>query len=220
VREAIERGEAHLGEVADVHDLFAAAAGLEDWERVRPGRWTRPLAPEIRAVIELERMKGMSYRLAWGVSLAWLPHLTASGTSLHRTAKSARLDVWEFGPRLQYEFAGARIAWVPREIDAVWRRCRPAAEALWAAARTPEGVQAVAERQAAEADLERRSYHPNPYFVAAFTAARLGRAEAAREWFDHVLADFRVQRPERVDEATARERLEQALARVLESNRA
>jgi hypothetical protein len=213
-----QRSDVHLGEVADVHDLFAVAADLADWERVRAGRWTRPLAPEIRAVIDLERMKGMSYRLAWGVSLAWLPHLTATGTSLHRTAKSARLDVWEFGPRLRYEHAGDRIAWVPREIEGIWQRCRPAAEALWAAD-GPEAVLAIAERQAAEADLERRSYHPNPYFVAAFTAARLGRAEAAEAWFAEVLADFRVQRPESVDEGTARERLRQALARILESSR-
>ncbi len=156
-REAIEHGEAHLGTVADVHGLLAAAAGLAEWEAVRAGRWTRPLAPEIRAVVELERMKGMSYRLAWGVSLAWLPHLTSTGTSLHRTAKSARLDLWEFGPRLRYEFAGDRIAWVPSEIEAIWQRCRPAAEALWAAADSPEGVLSTAERQAAEADLERRS---------------------------------------------------------------
>ena len=205
--------------MADVHGLFAAAAGLAEWERVRPGRWTRPLAPEIRTVLDLERLKGMGYRLAWGLSLAWLPHLTATGTSLHRTAKAARLDLWEFGPRLSYEFAGDRVAWLPPEIEEVWLRCRVAAEALWDAARTPADVLAIAERQAAEADLERRSYHPNPDFVAAFTAARLGRAEAARAWFALVLADFRVQRPASVDESAARERLQQALARSLEANR-
>jgi hypothetical protein len=220
VRAAYERGEAHAGTHRDIHDLVAAAAGadLEGWERIRDGAWTAPLADGIRGLVHLERLKGSSYRLNWGLSLAWVPHMTPTGTSLHRTARSAHRDLWEDGPTFVYAYIDGSVVYVPAEVERIWREAWPAAQAFFAAATTPEEVLALAERQVAEDGWAMTVHYPSPLHVVAFTQARLGRAEEARASLERELEKFYLYLPPAWDHPKARERLEKALARVLEAS--
>lgn len=82
---AVADGLAVNGVQRDVYAHFRSAVPeLADFEEVRDGLFTRPLHPEIRAVLKLAALKGASYTLCWGVSLAFAPHLTSARTSLHR----------------------------------------------------------------------------------------------------------------------------------------
>jgi hypothetical protein len=221
VREAAARGEAHVGSERDVHGLVREAAGsdLVGWEEIRDGVWTRPIGDGIRAVIRASALKGIRYQLLWGLSLAWVPHLTDTGTSLHRTAKSARLDLDEEG---QFHGAamscepgdGGSVIWLPGDVRNAWRTGFERASDLFARAGDAEAVLALAEEQ-----LEDRwamtVHMPGPVYVAAFTLAHLRREPEARamlqrqrqKWYLH--PDPPQARP------GADEKLERALDRTL-----
>jgi hypothetical protein len=146
-RQAVADGRAVAGVQRDVYAHFRSAAPeLNDFDEVRDGLFTRPLHPEIRAVLKVAALKGASYTLCWGVSLAFVPHVTSTGTSLHRTAKSSRLDLWvdahiAFDDDRSGAGRNGRVAhwaggdgivwWVPEDFEALWNTCREPAYAWW-----------------------------------------------------------------------------------------
>lgn len=73
--------------------LGAALRGI-GFETVRPRRWVRSTRAPIRHVLEIQALKGVSYCPMWGLSLDFVPHLTARGdVRWHRTPKSAEFDL-------------------------------------------------------------------------------------------------------------------------------
>ena len=198
--------------------LAASGDDLAGWERIRPNAWTTPLAPEIRALIGTERMKGMSYRLNWGLSLAWVPHMTSTGTSLHRTARSAHRDLWEDGPSVEYHFIGDETVFVPAAIERVWNEAWPQARAFFAKATSPEAILAMAERQVAEDGWAMTVHYPSPLYVVAFTQARLGRAGQARATLAREMEKFYLYLPPAWDHPKAEQRLSGALERMLKES--
>lgn len=110
-----------------------------------------------------------------------MPHLTATGTSLHRTAKSARLDLYEEG---QFHDAAVTnesgdegsVIWLPAEVQRAWRVGFERVNDVFARAVDAEAVLALAEGQ--PEDRWAMTVHmPGPVYVAAFTLARLGRRD-------------------------------------------
>jgi hypothetical protein len=219
VARALERGEAHVGTQRDVHELTADALGeaLASWERIGDGRWTRPTGDGIRAVIRISPLRG-SYQLNWGLSLAWVPHLTAAGVRFHRTAKSARLDLYEEGQhqgaRVPYTWHEHSVVFLPRDIEPAWRNAADHAERLFERAATPEAVLALAQEQ-----LEDRGamavHVPSPLYVVAFTHARLGRAAQARQALAGEFRKTYLHLPPAYDRQDAAQNVERALERVL-----
>ena len=221
VAEAAARGEAHVGTERDIHGLLREAAGgdLAGWEEIREGVWTRPLAGGIRAVIRTHALKGMTHQLLWGLSLAWVPHLTATGTSLHRTAKSARLDLYEEG---QFHDAAVTYGWgddgsaiwLPTEVESAWRTGFERASDVFARAGDAEAVLALAENQ-----LEDRwamtVHMPGPVYVAAFTLAHLGRETEARAMLERQRQKWYLHPDPPQARPGADEKLERALGRAL-----
>jgi hypothetical protein len=228
-RHAIADGRAVRGLQRDVYAHFRSAAPeLNDFDEVRDGLFTRPLDPEIRAVLKVAALKGTSYTLCWGVSLAFVPHLTSTGTSLHRTAKSSRLDLWVdahieldndrsgVGPygRVTHCFSGdGTVWWVPQDFEALWSASREVAYAWWERVQTPSGVLEVAREQLG--DRWAMSVHyPSPLYVAAFTTARLGDGEEARRLLDRELQKWYLHMPDVSQHSHGPERLREALERI------
>ena len=219
----VERGEAHVGRERDVYALMRTAAGndLEGWEQIRDGAWTRPLADGIRALIRLGAMKGMTYQLYWGLSLAWVPHLTSTGTSLHRTAKSARLDLFEEGQfhdaRVSFEWGGGgTVIWLAEDLERAWRIGFELANAFFARATGPEAVLTLAEEQM-EDGWAMTVHMPGPVYVATFTLAQLGREAEARAMLDRQLQKWYLHPDAPQVREHAGEKLERALERTLKA---
>ena len=73
---------------------LGSALSASNFEAVAPRRWVRSNRAPIRDVVELQALKGISYCPMWGLSLDFVPHITAAGdTKWHRTPKSARFDL-------------------------------------------------------------------------------------------------------------------------------
>jgi hypothetical protein len=66
--------------------------------RQRQGAWVKQDCLSARPMLELKHYKGAVSALVWGFALTYVPHFNNSCTKLfwHRTAKSARLDVYPF----------------------------------------------------------------------------------------------------------------------------
>jgi hypothetical protein len=210
VAAAIERGDARLGEERDIYELVAGCVD-RSWERVADGTWTRPLAEEIRAAIRIDALR-MRYQLQWGVSLAWVPAITPAGPRFHRTAKGARLALWEDGQyrdvQVRFTFHDNRCVYLPRDVEQAWRSGERQAGPMFDRAVSPEGVLAVAQDQIDHDDWARGVHFPSPRYVLAFTHARLGRADEAR-------ATFAAERDRFGEHLPKPERHQQALERVL-----
>jgi hypothetical protein len=221
VREAAARGEAHVGSERDIHKLIRDAAGgdLAGWEQIREGAWTRPLAGGIRALICTRALKGMKHQLLWGLSLPWVPHLTATGSSLHRTAKSARLDLYEEGQfhdaAVTYEWGddGAAI-WLPTEVECAWRLGFERATDFFACAVDAEAVLALAQDQL-EDQWVMTVHMPGPVYVAAFTLAHLGREIEARAMLERQRQKWYLHPDPPQARPAADEKLARALDRTL-----
>jgi hypothetical protein len=219
VAQALERGEAHVGTQRDVYALVAGALGdaLASWERIAEGTWTRPTGEGIRAVIRVSPLRG-SYQLNCGLSLAWVPHLTTAGVRFHRTAKSARLDLYEEGQHhdasVRYTEREGSFIFLPRNVERAWSNAAAHAEPRFERAATPEAVLGLAQEQ-----LEDRwamSVHvPSPLYVVAFTQARLGRAAQAREALAGELRKTYLHLPSAYARQDAAEKVQRALERVL-----
>jgi hypothetical protein len=232
-KDAIADGRAVSGAERDVYTHFRSAAPeLAEFDEVRDGLFTRPLHPEIRAVLKMASLRS-SYTLCWGVSLAFVPHLTSTGTSLHRTAKAARLDLWvdahialdadlsgdgRAGRFTYWPSGDGSVWWVPEGFDALWSACRGLAYPWWDRVQTPPRVLEVAREQ-----LEDRwamtVHYPSPLYVAAFTTARLGNTERARVLLERELRKWYLHAPDVSQHTQAPERLRTALERVAAAGR-
>jgi hypothetical protein len=178
--------------------------------------------------LKVAALKGASYTLCWGVSLAFVPHVTSTGTSLHRTAKSSRLDLWvdahivfdddrsgagRNGRVAHWSGGDGIVWWVPEDFEALWNTCREPAYGWWERAQSPSGVLGVAREQL-EDGWAMSVHYPSPLYVAAFTTARLGDAEGARLLMDGELQKWYLHMPDASQQRHGPERLREALERI------
>ncbi len=89
----------HEGQVpaATIHGHFEAKLAPEllprGFEEVTPQKWVRSTFAPIRHVLEIHTLKSGIYTPFWYLSLDFVPHLTSSKVTWHRTPKSAHPDL-------------------------------------------------------------------------------------------------------------------------------
>ena len=194
--------------------LGAALAG-HAFEAVAPRRWVRSTRAPIRDIIELQALKGMSYCPMWGVSLDFVPHLTAAGDiKWHRSAKSARFDL-AFRPIDYAPTPAESRSWsaspfaTPAEADEdlnrVTRLVLEKALPFWS------GISGIRDLPTVYAEHRRRAAVGPPFdsfpqqcLASAFVLAKCGD-ERARSVLEDYAKAFEVP-------ALTRKRLEQLLA--------
>ena len=62
-----------------VERTLGAALHAMGFATVAPRRWVFSTRAPVRDVVELQALKGACYAPAWGLSLDFVPHLTAKG---------------------------------------------------------------------------------------------------------------------------------------------
>jgi hypothetical protein len=159
-------------------------------EPIRRGWFGRVVDGDISQLLHFPPYKGYSYGLAWGVSLAFMPHAFERRVRFHRTLSSARLDLFEQAiEEFPRRGANARDGAIPagygvdvfrRDATDAWEFVRPRVEEWLASTRTLEGLLERAREQAAEPPAGSDRW-PEPALVEAFTLARLGRYDEARQ---------------------------------------
>jgi hypothetical protein len=163
--------------------------------RLRPGFYVRDVGLGMFQILKASEWQGAAYDFTWGVSLPFVPHEWKARPRFHRTLKSARLDLFECGQDRSMRdghqwheveafdtLYGESV--LRQQLEGVWERAQPRAEAWWDSVQTVDAVLAVALRQSDAAALPRLglfSNWPPPLVVAAFAAASLGRISEAEE---------------------------------------
>ena len=81
-----------------VRRFLAQALPQHGFVSYREGKWVEEEAGSIRRMFEIWHFKGAVSAPIWGFSLGYVPHLNNTRTKVywHRTAKSARLDLFPF----------------------------------------------------------------------------------------------------------------------------
>lgn len=176
----------------DVDRIFSEKLDVrfaaEGFEAISSRRWVGSIRAPIREIFQISPLKGNSFAPAWGVSLDFVPHLSGTSIKAHRTAKSALFDL-SYDP-LDYtsdvgswsidtwqspsDFAAA--------VDRLAEKCLPMARSFWA------GITSVADLLTAFEEKRTRPFvrfgldnYPQQSLAFAFTLARAGKRDAARE---------------------------------------
>jgi hypothetical protein len=140
------------------------------------------LSDGIRAVVDVQAVKGGQFDIRYGVCCDWVPHRQGETFRWHRTLKQTRLDLW-----VDHFTADAEPQqWISslegekqlgRQAAKAVRQVAQSAAAWWDATADETGVLSEAYRQAANAfDI----HDPRARFVVAFTHAQLGDLRAAQ----------------------------------------
>jgi hypothetical protein len=182
-----------------VAQTLGAALAVHGFEQVAPRRWVRSTRAPIRDLIELQALKGMSYCPMWGVSLDFVPHLTARGdVRWHRSAKSARFDLVyrpiDFTPNAAASRDWSASPFATRaelneDLARVTRLVLAQALPFWDDISGGEDLPRVyrAHRRRTAVGLPFESF-PQQCLAAAFVFARHGDAAAQPAFEDYLLA--------------------------------
>ena len=162
--------------------------------KVRERTWVGPGGEGRFRTLTLVPMKGLAYRLVWGVSLSYVPHGWTPKPQFHRTAKSARPDLSHSSTSgFDESELGGAAGWIDRSLgrdcvlqdaQTVWARSRPSALSFWERTTDDRGVLDLV--------LERRpdGARDSVAIVGALAAARLGLCGEAEDLLaDAELAD-------------------------------
>lgn len=157
---------------------------LPDFEPVTPRKWVRAARAPIREMFLIQSMNPIMFCAIWGVSLDYVPHLSGSSLRWHRTSKSALFDL-NYDP---LDYTAETAGWVATsaaEIAALLEKTVPLAFGFWTS---------TADLLAAFAEKERRPFvrfgfhnYVQQGLAYAFTLARAGRTEEARERLEGLL---------------------------------
>src|SRR5262249_20877004 len=84
----------HLSMQLVLHEAFGTQLESEGFVQSARRRWVRSVKAPIREVVQVNEATYWRYKPYWGLSLDWAPHVSGTSVKWHRTAKSARLDLW------------------------------------------------------------------------------------------------------------------------------
>jgi hypothetical protein len=156
---------------------------VAEFQHVRGLMWARELNDGIRAVVDVQAIKGAQFDASYGICCEWVPFQRGQGYRWHRTLKQTRLDLWvdhftlDAEPRQWIATSGGE-AMLRRQARRAMQQVAERAPTWWDTVSDPAGVLSEARRQAAN----RYDIHcPRARLVVAFTLARLGDLAAARE---------------------------------------
>ncbi len=168
----------------------------------KKGFWARRIDEDITDVIRLEKLKGGAYGMAYGVSLSYVPYPYLPKLKWHKTLKSVWLDLSErpqvnlFGKESadkdpdRYEASGLLGEGCFREdVTRVWKLSSASIHSWFEETRTFDGI---LKKCANHLDRERPGmirYLPGARLVRAFTFARIGRADGAKQELEKFLQE-------------------------------
>lgn len=179
-------------ECVDNAALEIVEADALGFEHLKKRIWVRKVTPDIFQLLSLTATKGAGYVFRWGVSTTYLPHDWDPKPKFHRTLKSARYDLFEdageFIVRDPYSeesrfylVEGLRGEEALRKtLRRTWNKLRPYLQSWFSEAASLEGVLTKAQTQVSHHWRSFRHF-PDPKLVVAFTLARIGRIDEARE---------------------------------------
>lgn len=191
----------------------------------KKGFWARRVDDEITDVIKLEKLKGGAYGMAYGVSLAYVPYPYVPKLKWHRTLKSVSLDLSEcpqvhlFKENSAADGPGVYIAsgmlgerCFREEMARAWELSAAHIHAWFEETRTFDGI---LKKCGEHLDRDRPGmirYLPGARLISAFTLARTGHADEAKQELETFLKEYQ-------ENEVARANLTAALEQVLLNRR-
>lgn len=144
--------------------------------------WAHRYASPLRPVLQLKEWQGGAMVLRYGLSLDFVPHSSGENLAWHRTAKSARPDLWVdmTGPDTELgRLLG--VDEINRRLPAVLDRMMDEAAQMWngATVSTLPALMDMCEARAKESSV---TSFPENTPTRAFVAARLGDPKAAETY--------------------------------------
>jgi hypothetical protein len=150
-------------------------------------KWVEPGGIPVRRVISFLQLKGSAAVISWGLSLNFVPELSPSGIAYHRTARSARPDVFDWPASYRNSFSNpgwfahidCRDAIFEQSLNSYSSGIAPELTDWFERVRSVESIEEELERQVRRPELAYRLHCPSPMFVLAFVKARRGDLESA-----------------------------------------
>lgn len=211
-----ERIHAMFEDILRPHEMGFALAKM--------GFWARRIDEDITDVIKLEKLKGSAYGMAYGVSLAYVPYPYTPKLKWHRTLKSVSLDLREQpqvhlfkensasdGPDLYVASGMLGERCFREEMARAWELSSVCIHSWFEETRTLQGVLKKCEEHLSR-PLPGVRYLPGARLVSAFTLARTGRADEAKQELEIFLKEYQ-------ESEVARANLTVALEEVLLNGR-
>jgi hypothetical protein len=176
--------------VYETFDEIAQPARL-GFSPIKRGLYGRAVSDEITHLMKLQALKGASYSVWWGVSLAYVPHEWRERLRWHRSFKSARFELFEtpttYFPELESDWReknkyiaakGHGESYLRETMQTMWEQLHEHILAYFSATQSLAGVLQKAQEQIQRTVLWRYHY-PNPMLIVALTLGRMGRPEDA-----------------------------------------
>lgn len=187
-----------------VFELFEQGSKIlsDDFQPVSSGLYGRPHSRDITHLLKLNRLKGGAYAIIWGLSLSYVPEQWKKRVRWHRTLKSSHLDLYEqpwecFPPRgwrssldLYLEFLHGET-YLEETLSTAWAKLSPRINTWFETMTSIEAVAAMAHEQMNDGRQIR--HLPDPTIVYAFSLARLGRLQEARNSLGKFLSQSQAQ---------------------------
>ena len=143
----------------------------------------------VRRMFFLEAGQGGSITPAWGYSFDFVPHISGDTVHWHRTAKSARHDVWLSAPGRELDMSLLDpVERLENHLPRIAKRSFASATAFWKP--LPKLADLPGVLQSINDTRKKRKGHTfdmllQGHLAWAFTMARLGEMAEAQERFDH-----------------------------------
>lgn len=157
---------------------------------IRKGVYAQIVNNDITHLLKLVALKGTLYTLKWGLSLSYVPHEWRKGLRWHKSFKSSQFDLFCLANEGVYHGADWRelISYLIQTSNGE-EYLRLTTKTMWGALRqevinwfsSTQTLQSVLQK-ADEQVKSKPNYHsPEPLLVYAFTLARLGELEKAKD---------------------------------------
>ncbi len=152
-------------------------------------RWVDSRQAPIRRMFVLAAWKGGAVAPRWGFSLDYVPHLSGEAFRWHRTARSARPDLFLDAIAREMDLDTLRGArWLDAHLPMVVERSIRQAYLLWESVASLRDLPNAFDRVMRHREVNRQFTYANlvqPGLAHAFTLAKLGRLEAAETMLEN-----------------------------------
>ena len=153
---------------------------------IKTGLYGKVVNDDLVHLVKLQRLKGASYGVWWGVSLSYVPHEWQLNLRWHRSFKASRFDLFETPydchPALAADwredetpvaYTGFGELYFRETLQTMWRNLHQVIMTWFSTAQSLNDVSQIALEQAKRNWTGPRR-QPNPLMVYAFTLGRMG----------------------------------------------